>query len=317
MVRVRRCDLRGGRARLPGRAVIDERTSWRGRGATAGVLGACAASPRARRCFRTGAKAACACPESCASRVLDATRAHHRQEPASSARHFAERLAADGRRRRRARQADLLRQPREPRRRAGVELVEADICDRCRGRGRRKGCEAVVNFAAETHVDRSIHGASEFIRDRRAGHARPARLGARERARGSCRSRRTRCYGDVAEGASSREDDQLRPSSPYSASKAGGDLQVLAAVRTYGVDAVHHARLEHVRAEPVPGEDHPALRHQRARRRAAAAVRRRPPDPRLAPRRGPLRRRRARRCRGSERRDLQRRRRRRRSRTAT
>jgi dTDP-glucose 4,6-dehydratase len=44
-------------------------------------------------------------------------------------------------------------------------------------------------------------------------------------------------YGDVPEGASSREADPLHPSSPYSASKAGGDLQVIAAVRTYGVDA--------------------------------------------------------------------------------
>jgi dTDP-glucose 4,6-dehydratase len=44
-------------------------------------------------------------------------------------------------------------------------------------------------------------------------------------------------YGDVEPGWSSREDDPLRPSSPYSASKAGGDLQVLAAVRTFGVNA--------------------------------------------------------------------------------
>jgi dTDP-glucose 4,6-dehydratase len=44
-------------------------------------------------------------------------------------------------------------------------------------------------------------------------------------------------YGDVAPGESSTEEDGLRPSSPYSASKAGGDLQVLAYVRTYGVDA--------------------------------------------------------------------------------
>ena len=44
-------------------------------------------------------------------------------------------------------------------------------------------------------------------------------------------------YGDIEAGYASREDDALRPSSPYSASKAGGDLQVLAAVRTYGVDA--------------------------------------------------------------------------------
>jgi dTDP-glucose 4,6-dehydratase len=44
-------------------------------------------------------------------------------------------------------------------------------------------------------------------------------------------------YGDVPEGESSREGDPLRPSSPYSASKAGGDLQVLSAVRTFGIDA--------------------------------------------------------------------------------
>ena len=44
-------------------------------------------------------------------------------------------------------------------------------------------------------------------------------------------------YGDLEAGGRSREDDLLRPSSPYSAAKAGGDLQVLAYVRTYGVDA--------------------------------------------------------------------------------
>jgi dTDP-glucose 4,6-dehydratase len=44
-------------------------------------------------------------------------------------------------------------------------------------------------------------------------------------------------YGDVEPGWSAREDDPLRPSSPYSASKAGGDLQVLAAVRTFALDA--------------------------------------------------------------------------------
>ena len=44
-------------------------------------------------------------------------------------------------------------------------------------------------------------------------------------------------YGDIPEGQRSAETDPLRPSSPYAASKAGGDLQVLAAVRTFGVDA--------------------------------------------------------------------------------
>ena len=45
-------------------------------------------------------------------------------------------------------------------------------------------------------------------------------------------------YGDIEPGQASKETDHLEPSSPYSAAKAGGDLQVLAAVRTYGVDAM-------------------------------------------------------------------------------
>ncbi len=45
-------------------------------------------------------------------------------------------------------------------------------------------------------------------------------------------------YGDIEPGEASKEGDALRPSSPYSAAKAGGDLQVLASVRTYGVDAM-------------------------------------------------------------------------------
>ena len=45
-------------------------------------------------------------------------------------------------------------------------------------------------------------------------------------------------YGDIEPGEASKEGDALRPSSPYSAAKAGGDLQVLASVRTYGADAM-------------------------------------------------------------------------------
>ena len=62
------------------------------------------------------------------------------------------------------------------------------------------------------------------------------------------------------------------PSSPYSASKAGGDLQVLAYVRTYGVDALHHARREHLRPAPVPGEVPAALHHERVRRASTLPV---------------------------------------------
>ena len=121
-------------------------------------------------------------------------------------------------------------------------------------------------------------------------HARPARAGRASTAAACCTSRPTRCTATSSPGEASSEDDALRPSSPYSASKAGGDLQVLAYVRTYGVDAAHHARREQLRARPVPREADPAVHDQPARRRARAGLRRRQAGARLHLRRGPLRR---------------------------
>src|SRR4051812_27797346 len=119
---------------------------------------------------------------------------------------------------------------------ADVEFFEGDICDPDAVAEAAAGAEAIVNFAAETHVDRSILGAAEFIETDvlgtyiLLGYARDAGLRL-------VQVSTDEVYGDVPEGESSRGDDPLRPSSPYSASKAGGDLQVLAAVRTFGVDA--------------------------------------------------------------------------------
>jgi dTDP-glucose 4,6-dehydratase len=119
---------------------------------------------------------------------------------------------------------------------ADVELVIGDICDGDAVAEAAAGADAIVNFAAETHVDRSILGAAEFVETDVLGtyvllsHARAAGIRL-------VQVSTDEVYGDVPEGQSSREDDPLRPSSPYSASKAGGDLQVLAAVRTFGVDA--------------------------------------------------------------------------------
>jgi dTDP-glucose 4,6-dehydratase len=96
--------------------------------------------------------------------------------------------------------------------------------------------DAIVNFAAETHVDRSILGPEEFVRTDVLGTL--VLLQAAEEAGARFVQVSTdEVYGDVEAGWSSREDDPPRPSSPYSAAKAGGDLQVLAAVRTFGVNA--------------------------------------------------------------------------------
>jgi dTDP-glucose 4,6-dehydratase len=119
---------------------------------------------------------------------------------------------------------------------ADVEFREGDICDVEAVAGAAVGCDAIVNFAAESHVDRSILGATEFVETDVLGtyvllmHAH--RSGIR-----LVQVSTDEVYGDVEAPLSSKENDPLRPSSPYSASKAGGDLQVLAAVRTYGVDA--------------------------------------------------------------------------------
>ena len=97
--------------------------------------------------------------------------------------------------------------------------------------------DAIVNFAAESHVDRSIEEPDAFIQTdvhgtftlleaaRRHGHARYLQVSTDE------------VYGNVPNG-SSLETDGLRPRSPYSASKAAGDLLVGAYHTTYGVPAM-------------------------------------------------------------------------------
>ena len=96
------------------------------------------------------------------------------------------------------------------------------------------GVDAIVNFAAETHVDRSILDPEAFLRTDILGtHT----LLEAVRERGIARYLQVstdEVYGDVESGESI-ESSPLRPRSPYSASKAGGDLQVLAYRTTYGL----------------------------------------------------------------------------------
>ena len=97
---------------------------------------------------------------------------------------------------------------------SGIELVLGDICDADAVTAAAAGCDAIVNFAAETHVDRSILGPAEFIQTNVAGtqvlldHARDAGIRL-------VHVSTDEVYGDVPEGVSSVEDDPLRPSSPY------------------------------------------------------------------------------------------------------
>jgi dTDP-glucose 4,6-dehydratase len=116
------------------------------------------------------------------------------------------------------------------------ELLEGDIADPETARAAVEGCDAVVNFAAESHVDRSIESPGEFIRTDVFGTyvllEAAARAGIRH-----LQVSTDEVYGDLDRG-SATETSPLDPSSPYAASKAGGDLIVSAFARTYGAEAV-------------------------------------------------------------------------------
>jgi dTDP-glucose 4,6-dehydratase len=119
---------------------------------------------------------------------------------------------------------------------ADIEFHEGDIAASEDVARAARGCDAIVNFAAETHVDRSILTADDFGRTEFRGtqvlleHIRET--GAR-----LVQVSTDEVYGDLAGGGSSRESDLLNPSSPYSAAKAAGELLIPAYVRTFGVNA--------------------------------------------------------------------------------
>jgi dTDP-glucose 4,6-dehydratase len=98
------------------------------------------------------------------------------------------------------------------------------------------GCEAIVNFAAETHVDRSISGPEEFIVTNMQG-THVLLEAARERGLRYLQVSTDEVYGSIEEG-SFTEESPLAPSSPYSATKTGADLLVSSYFHTYGLETV-------------------------------------------------------------------------------
>lgn len=97
-----------------------------------------------------------------------------------------------------------------------------------------EGADAIVNFAAETHVDRSIQSSARFLRTDALGTHVLLEAVREGRAGRLLQVSTDEVYGSRAEGAST-EDDPLRPRNPYSASKAAGDLLALAFAETYGI----------------------------------------------------------------------------------
>ena len=118
------------------------------------------------------------------------------------------------------------------------KFVRGNICDYELMCELVKNVDAIVNFAAETHVDRSISNPYAFVESNVKGTCTVLEAIRRVNQEAKLVHVSTdEVYGDIEKG-SFKEDDMLKPSSPYSASKASADLFVLAYVRTYGLNAV-------------------------------------------------------------------------------
>jgi len=117
-------------------------------------------------------------------------------------------------------------------------FVKGDVCDPAAVTEAMTGCNAVVHFAAESHVDRSIYEPAPVIDTNVRGTFVVLQAARQLKVDRLLHVSTDEVYGDLPPGAVADENHSLHPSSPYSASKAGADLLVLSFVRTYGFPAV-------------------------------------------------------------------------------
>jgi len=116
-------------------------------------------------------------------------------------------------------------------------FVHGDIADADLVRDVTRGVDAVVNFAAPSHVDRSILDADEFLKTNVLGVRVLLEAVRSLRVPRLLHVSTDEVYGSIAKGAAT-EESPLKPSNPYSAAKAGGDLLALAYWKTHGVPVV-------------------------------------------------------------------------------
>lgn len=118
------------------------------------------------------------------------------------------------------------------------EFVKGDICDTAAVNQAMAGCDVVVHFAAESHVDRSIYEPAPVIQTNVTGTFILLQVARAVKVQRFLHISTDEVYGDLAPGGVADENSPLQPSSPYSASKAGSDLLVRSYVRTYRLPAV-------------------------------------------------------------------------------
>jgi|HubBroStandDraft_2_1064218.scaffolds.fasta_scaffold00027_22 dTDP-glucose 4,6-dehydratase len=117
-------------------------------------------------------------------------------------------------------------------------FIKGDICDVEATELAMRGCDAVVHFAAESHVDRSIYEPSHVIHTNITGTFVLLEVARKLSISRFIHVSTDEVYGDISPNAFADESFPLRPSSPYSASKASSDLLVRSYVLTYGFPAI-------------------------------------------------------------------------------
>ena len=117
-------------------------------------------------------------------------------------------------------------------------FIKGDICDVEAVEAAMRGCDAIVHFAAESHVDRSIYEPAPVIQTNVTGTFVLLEMARKLGVWRFVHVSTDEVYGDIPPGAFADENFPLQPSSPYSASKAGSDLLVRSYVRTYGFPAM-------------------------------------------------------------------------------
>ena len=117
-------------------------------------------------------------------------------------------------------------------------FFKGDICDAAAVESAMRGCDAIVHFAAESHVDRSIYEPAAAIETNLTGTFTLLQVARTLHTGRFVHISTDEVYGDLPHGAYADETSPLQPNSPYSASKAGSDLLVHAYVRTFGLPAV-------------------------------------------------------------------------------
>jgi dTDP-glucose 4,6-dehydratase len=118
---------------------------------------------------------------------------------------------------------------------SSYEFIQGDICDNDLISKLSKQVDAIVNFAAESHVDRSIDSSREFIQTNVFGAHTLLESARKNNLSTFLQVSTDEVYGSISEG-SWDEDFPLQPNSPYAASKASADLTSQAYHRTYGMD---------------------------------------------------------------------------------